>query len=108
MTGDISVCFVNNKKIKELNLKFHARPEVTDVLAFDLRNTLDKDRMLADIAISADVAAENAGIFSTPVQQELELYAIHGVLHLLGYDDSTSGKRAQMRKIECQYIKPKL
>lgn len=98
---------MNNKKIKELNSKFHARPETTDVLAFDLSSGLKKEGILADIVISADKAAENAGIFATSVQQELGLYAIHGVLHLLGYDDSTPQKKARMRFKECQFIKLK-
>ncbi|MCX5710463.1 MAG: rRNA maturation RNase YbeY [Candidatus Omnitrophica bacterium] len=107
LSGNISVCFVNNKKIKELNSRFHARPEVTDVLAFDLRNALDKGKLFADIAISTDKAKENAEIFDTSNQQKLDLYAVHGVLHLLGYNDSTPKKKARMREKECQFIKLK-
>jgi probable rRNA maturation factor len=105
--GDITVCFVNNKEIKRLNAEFHAKDEPTDVLAFDLNAPGEKTKISADIAISADAAVENSSIFGTTVDRELELYAIHGILHLLGYDDRTAKKRAVMQRKECLYIKPK-
>ena len=58
-----------------------------------------------DLVISADTAAKNAKIYKSSTQSELSLYAIHGALHLLGYDDHTLKDSNLMREKECQYIK---
>ena len=102
---DITVSFVNDKKIRELNRKFLNIDCPTDVLAFDLSGSGTKNNLCADLIISADTAAKNAIIYGTSTQLELCLYAIHGVLHLLGYDDRTLKDSNLMRKKECQYIK---
>ena len=65
----------------------------TDVIAFDLSAT--KNEISADLAVSTDTAIRNARIFKTHAGYEVYLYVIHGILHLLGYDDKT----AQQRKV---------
>lgn len=98
---ELTVCFVNDAAIKKLNKKYHKRDKTTDVLAFNLGA---KDKILADIAISADTAEKNAEIHDTDVQYELSLYAVHGVLHLLGYDDHTKPQSKLMRRKEEAYV----
>ena len=102
---DITVSFVNDKKIRELNRKFLSINCPTDVLAFDLSASGDKNNLTADLIISTDTAAKNAKIYGSSTQSELRLYAIHGALHLLGYDDRTLKDSNLMREKECQYIK---
>jgi len=102
-SGEITICFVNDKKIKELNLKYLHKNKATDVLAFNMAASLDKGRMLADIIVSAEAAVRNAGIFKTTPSGELRLYAIHGALHLLGYDDHSRRQRQLMRQKEKYY-----
>ncbi|MFH1458118.1 MAG: rRNA maturation RNase YbeY [Candidatus Omnitrophota bacterium] len=87
-SGEITVCFVNDKKIKELNLRYLQKNEPTDVLAFDS----------GDIVVSTDAAIRNAKIFETERLYELYLYIIHGVLHLSGYDDKTPKLKKKMDK----------
>jgi probable rRNA maturation factor len=103
-SGEITICFVNDKKIRELNLKYLRKNKATDVLAFDMSVPLDKGRMFADIIISADTAMRNAAIFKSTPSEELKLYAVHGTLHLLGYDDRTRRQRELMRKKEEYYV----
>jgi rRNA maturation RNase YbeY len=69
----------------------------TDVIAFD--NSLDKrdETLLGDIAVSTDTAIRNARIYKTTPLYEIYLYVIHGVLHLLGYDDKTQKERKIMQ-----------
>jgi probable rRNA maturation factor len=86
-SGEITVCFLNDREIKELNLLYLAHNIPTDVIAFDISQ--DKKRTLADIAISTDTAIRNARLFKTSPLYEIYLYVIHGVLHILGYDDQT-------------------
>jgi probable rRNA maturation factor len=103
-TGDITICFVTDKKIRELNLRYLGRNKPTDVLTFDNTSPLDNTYMFADIIISTDTAMRNAKIFKTPPPDELNLYAVHGALHLLGYDDHTPKQRKLMRQKEEEYV----
>lgn len=96
-SGAITVCFVNERKIKELNLEYHHKNAPTDVLTFDLS---DKKNLLADIVISTDAAIQNAKSFKTTPFYELNLYVIHGILHLLGYDDKNKKNSLIMHKKE--------
>ena len=93
-SGAITVCFVNERKIKELNLEYHHKNAPTDVLTFDLS---EKGNLLADIVVSTDAAIQNAKSFKTTPFYELNLYVIHGILHLLGYDDKTAKGRKIMQ-----------
>lgn len=96
--GEITVCLVTNSLIRELNLNYLADYRATDVMAFDLAQ---KGCLAGDIVISTDTAVSNARRFKTSAEHELFLYAVHGMLHLLGYDDETlSGRRTMDRKAE--------
>jgi len=124
-SGAITVCFVNERKIKKLNLKYHNKNAPTDVLTFDLSDKKNLSRRsdrrrsrasevgipsqgtyglkassgttLADIVVSTDAAIQNAKSFKTTPFYELNLYVIHGILHLLGYDDKTAKGRKIMQ-----------
>ena len=61
---------------------------------------------MADIVVSADTAIRNAKIYNTTPRQEILLYAIHGILHILGYNDSNPKQRMIMRKKESLYGHP--
>jgi probable rRNA maturation factor len=83
---EITVCFVNNAKIKRLNKKYFGKSYTTDCLAFEIGKNLSQDT-IADIVISTETAINNAKIFKTTPIYEVYLYAIHGTLHILGYKD---------------------
>ena len=87
---------MSDEQIRQLNLFYLGRYCTTDVISFDILNR--KKELVADIAISTDTAARNAKIFKTSCQYELYLYLVHGILHLLGYDDNTIRKRDLMQK----------
>ena len=91
----ISILFVTNSIIRQLNKKFLGRHYATDVLAFET----------GDIVVSVDMAIENAKHFKTDLKRELVLYVIHGLLHLLGYDDHRPKDIALMRQKEIQCLK---
>ena len=93
--GEITFCFVDDKRIKRLNLKYLDKNSPTDVLAFDIAWPKDSN-IFADIVISTDRAIANAKSFRTAAMYELYLYVIHGLLHLLGYDDKTAKERKIM------------
>lgn len=95
-TGQINICFVDDRKIRGLNKKYLKVDESTDVIAFNTLEAPHSDEISADIAICAETAVSNSKIFKTDCLYELFLYLIHGVLHVLGYDDKTAKQRKIM------------
>lgn len=80
----------------------------TDVLAFDLSQTkslMARKQIFGEIVISVDTAKRNAQIFNTNFNYELTLYLVHGILHLLGFDDRSKDKRKLMRRKEQELLK---
>jgi probable rRNA maturation factor len=96
-SGEITVCVVDDKRIKALNLKFLRSNSATDVLSFNILGGNSRE-ILGDIAISAQTAIRNAKIFNVLPSDELLLYVIHGTLHLLGYKDRTKKEQVRMHK----------
>ena len=98
----VNFLFVDNEKIKELNRKFLNRNEPTDVISFGAKKGSGIKKspkgFIGEIAISAQMAEYNARQFGTTFKEELFLYIIHGILHLLGYDDRTKSQRRNMEK----------
>lgn len=88
--------------MKALNARYLGKYTPTDVLAFD--SSLKKGEILADIAISTDTAIRNARTYRTSASYEVYLYVIHGLLHLLGYDDKTTGQKKIMQKEAAKYV----
>ena len=82
-TQSVSVALVSAEEMTTLNQTYKKRDGVTDVLAFPMG-----DEMLGDVVICPAKAAEEAAERSLDVMDEILLYAVHGTLHLLGYDDS--------------------
>jgi len=86
-----------------LNLKYLGKNQPTDVLSFDSSGA---ERKCADIIISTQTAIRNAKAFKTTPLFELNLYLVHGLLHILGYDDKTHQQRKLIRRKEKQYVYP--
>ena len=99
--GEITVCVAGDKEIRKLNKTFLGKDRPTDVIAFNLGGD---GRFCADIIVSTETAIANAGEFRTGPHYELTLYVIHGVLHILGYDDKTPTQRKKMHKRELRLL----
>lgn len=100
----ITICFVNNKIIKQLNKKHLGKNRPTDVITFNMLPAEKSNCFNAEIAISTDTVISNAKIYKTPVIYELFLYVAHGILHAVGYDDKTKKQREIMCKKEINII----
>lgn len=100
---EITVSVVTGTKIHALNKKYLNHDYPTDVLAFNL--SCDSGAGIADIIVASDTAVVNAKKFRTSPSHELTLYIIHGMLHILGYDDSSPSKRKAMRQREAWYVR---
>src|SRR3989338_2182555 len=102
-SGELSIVFVSDPLIKKLNKQFLGKNVPTDVLAFDLSKTKfpsSQKQIFGEIIISTDTVQRNSRIFNTSFNYELTLYLVHGILHLLGFDDRSKDKRKLMRREE--------
>jgi len=104
-SGEITVSFVNDKEIKKLNLNYLGKNRPTDVIAFDVAHPKLPDKIFADIVISSERAIDNARAFKTSPLFEVYLYIIHGVLHILGYDDRKKEDKLIMQKKQSDLLK---
>lgn len=95
--GEINYIFINDEKILEINQEYLKHDYYTDIITFDY---CVGDLVSADIFISIETVESNSYKFETSFQQELMRVIIHGVLHLLGYNDSDEENRQLMRKKE--------
>ena len=96
--AELSICLVSNPYIRKLNKRYKKRDSCTDVLAFPLDRAAHSLRkvIVGEIVISLDQTHRNAKRFGNTFTEELLLYVIHGVLHILGYDDMKESARRIM------------
>lgn len=90
----INVLLVSDRKIKELHSKFLNENSVTDVITFDL--SITDGFISGDIIISLDTAFKQAKIYQVKFLNEVVRLAIHGTLHLCGYQDEDGESRRRM------------
>jgi len=107
--ANLTVAFVRNRVIRDLNRKFRGNDRVTDVLSFPAEDELGDasdlslngsgvSKFLGDIVISTDTALKQAADAGHSFEREVNELVIHGVLHLCGYDHETD--RGQMNRLE--------
>ena len=99
----ISLAVVADPAIHALNKQYLDHDYPTDVLSFVLE---DSDELLeGEVVVSIDTAERQAKEYAWSAEEELILYVIHGMLHLVGYDDHSDEDRGEMRRLEEQYLK---
>lgn len=99
--GDLTILIDTPERIRTLNREFRNVNSVTDVLTFPAWEgeiSLSADGYLGDIMICYDRAQEQAKEFGHSLKRELSFLAVHGVLHLLGYDHMTEPDEIRMRE----------
>ncbi len=106
-SAEVSVSFVNNDEIRQLNKQYRDKDAETDVLSFPLGQNGNYDKndwganVLGDIVISMPKAYEQADTYGHTLQREVAFLTVHSLLHLLGYDHEQGGLPAvQMREKE--------
>ncbi len=91
--GDVSVALVSDRRMQALNRQFRGKNTVTDVLSFPAGSR----GFLGDVVIASGVARKQAREAGHSVQTEVRVLALHGLLHLLGYDhESDNGTMARV------------
>lgn len=98
----ISVIFIGNKKMKELNFKYRGKNSTTDILSFPyLESEPSGNLFLGEIIINPTKVLLQAKQYDKTFWQELDRILAHGILHLIGYDhEASSYKAIKMRKLE--------
>ena len=94
----VSVAVVDNAEIRRVNRRFLGRSRVTDVIAFPSADGVGArcdEEPMGEVVVSAERARQAA---TGSAQAELLLYVVHGVLHLLGWDDDTPERRERMHR----------
>lgn len=99
--GDINIIFCSDNYILDVNIKYLGHDYFTDIITFDY---CDKDVLSGDLFVSIDSVRENAGFYGTSFEDELNRVIVHGILHLIGYDDHTEEEVKQMRAKENYYL----
>ena len=102
VTGDINYIFCTDDYLLARNIKYLNHDSLTDIITF---NYCEGNKINCDIMISIDRVKENSSIFETSFLEELYRVMIHGILHLVGYDDKTEKEKNIMRKKEEFYLK---
>ena len=96
----VSIAFVGDKEIRELNKKYRKIDRVTDVLSF-----AGEEKFLGEVVIDYSQIKRQAGKFGNKPKDELVFILVHGLLHLLGHDDRTEAGRKKMERLGNEFIK---
>ncbi len=99
--GVINYIFCSDDFLVKVNMEFLKRDYFTDVISFDYS---ENDVISGDIMISLDRVTENAVIMGVSYLDELNRIMVHGLLHLIGYEDSTKELKAVMTAREDLYL----
>lgn len=102
--SEISVAIVDDPTMRKLNQQYLQHDYETDVLSFVLDWDEDTGSLLGQLIVSTDTAANLAADVGSTMQEELLLYVIHGMLHLVGYDDKQPAAALEMRAAEKEYL----
>jgi probable rRNA maturation factor len=100
LKGNVNVLIANSSTLRDLNRRFRGKDQATDVLSFPPNPSAPRTAHTAgDIAISAEIAAENAMRMGHSVADEVKVLLLHGVLHLAGYDhEHDNGEMAALEQ----------
>ena len=100
--GELNFIFCSDEYLLELHKKFMGKDSLTDILTF---NYCEDNTISGDIFISIERVTDNAEEHQVALEEELNRVMIHGVLHLLGYDDGDEEEKDLMRKKEEEKMK---
>lgn len=117
--GEVSVIFCSDDYLLGINREYLNHDYYTDIITFDYCETEEffdfgeeeaaaepeeKRTVSGDLFISIDTVRSNAEIYKVSFERELERVMIHGILHLIGYNDKSDAERTEMRSKEDEYL----
>jgi probable rRNA maturation factor len=111
--SELSITFVTNERIQEINHDYRQKDKPTDVISFAMEELgegeieivgVQQPRILGDILISIPKAREQADEYGHSFMRELSFLAVHGFLHLLGYDHETEAEEKEMFSLQRELL----
>mgnify|MGYP003589556733 CR=1 FL=1 len=99
--GAVNIIFCSDNYILDINLRYLHHDYFTDIITFDYS---EKNVLSGDLFISIDSVRDNAVFYCTDFHNELNRVIVHGLLHLVGYDDHTDEDIKVMRSKEDYYL----
>lgn len=101
----LGVVLTDHAAVHRLNRDFLGHDYETDVVSFPLDEDAVAERVIdGEVYVDLDTAAERAPEFGATFEHEAARYVLHGLLHLIGYDDDADAERAAMRALEDRYL----
>ena len=100
--SEISIALVDDPTIRDLNKQYLNHDYETDVISFVLEES--DTALTGQLLVSTDTAEKMGQQIGVPMQHELLLYVIHGMLHLVGFDDTDPESAEKMRAAEADYL----
>lgn len=100
--NDLNYIFCSDQYLHKINLEYLDHDTFTDIITFD--NSEDESTIEGDIFVSIERVRENSQTLNTVFDEELKRVIVHGLLHLCGYDDHSVEDKAEMRRLEGEYI----
>jgi len=98
----ISFIFCSDKYLQKINYKYLKHTELTDVITFEYTKN---NEIEGDVFISIERVEENSKTYNVKFKEELARVMIHGVLHLMGYNDKKENEKKLMRRLENEFLK---
>ena len=104
ISGKINVVLVDSDTIQQYNRDFLQHDYPTDTISFTTEYRKEEGHLEGEVLICTEIAKERAAEFSWTADEEMLLYVVHGMLHLIGYDDADSEQRNVMQEKERTYL----
>ena len=99
--GDVNIIFCSDNRILDVNMRYLQHDYFTDIITFDY---CEGNRLSGDLFISIDTVRENAVEYGSGFDEELHRVMVHGILHLIGYDDSNPEEEKLIHEKEDYYL----
>jgi probable rRNA maturation factor len=100
--NNLNYIFCSDEYLYKINLEYLDHDTYTDIITFD--NSEEESIVEGDIFISIERIKENSFTLNTVFEEEFKRVIVHGLLHLCGYDDHSHEDKAEMRRLESEYI----
>lgn len=105
LTGEITVIVTNAFHIRQLNKRYFGKNEDTDVIAFNLAEDSPRNYLEGEIYVCLPRVRIQADIERVTAEEEFGRVCLHGLLHLIGFDDKKKADKALMWRIQESYLK---